>query len=382
MATSLACLACLAWCAVGGAGGARGQEVSAIPGSTLTGISRGVPTLTARPQGSLDLAVESAVVFKNLEIFNLPDILGRTWFLYLAEPRLRYRASAGLVLEGGLLLGRNLGDDESLDIHRPVLRIIHRALPGVHAIAGTLVPTHAIHDAILDDVRKFATEVEEGFQLRVDRDHYRSDTWIDWRVREGAIRAEEFEIASAHAVSPANGWVGLRGQFMWAHAGGQVSLSGRVEQNLMYLAGASVGPGGDQPPRPGAPLRWRCGYDHLWSRDDADTRPLTTGDGGQWWARADLPARRDLVLRLGWSRYRGDGLKPGLGDPLYGLDRYDQLGANLLLFSGNSGLVIEAGFVKQWTDDHRNLTYQLTMAWNGAFSLGRPRPAAPGETGR
>ncbi len=357
------------------------QETSIIPGSTLTGANVGVPTgdpdrgLPAT--GGLDMAVETAVVFKNLELFSLPDILGRTYFLYLAAPRLRYRAADDLFLEAGVLAGRNLGDDAPLDIHRPLLRLVHRALPGVQAIAGTLYSTHWIHDAILDDVQKFRTEVEEGFQLRTDRARYQEDTWLNWRVREGEVRAEEFEIASCQRLRLCRDVLHLDGQFMWSHAGGQISSSGEVKQNLMYLAGASLGTPGD----PGRePLGGRLGYNHLYSRDDSDTKPLTTGGGKELWGRLDLQPRRGLLVRLGGSRWWGDGLESGRGDPLYGLNDYSQLGVNLLLQPVGTGLAVEAGFVKQWTDAHRNLTYQLTMTWGRSFSLGRPRLSAPPGT--
>ena len=364
-------------CALLSAGPVAAQETSIIPGSTLTGVNTGVPTgdpdhgLPAT--GGLDMAVETAVVFKNLELFSLPDILGRTYFLYLAAPRLRYRAADDLFLEGGVLVGRNLGDDAPLDIHRPLLRLVHRALPGVQVIAGTLYPTHRIHDAILDDVQKFRTEVEEGFQLRTDRVHYQEDTWLNWRVREGEVRAEEFEIASCHRLCLLADRLHLEGQFMWSHAGGQVSSSGQVSQNLMYLAGASLGTPCDS----GKGLMGgRLGYHHLYSRDDSDIKPLTTGGGQELWGRLDLRPRRGMLMRLGGARWWGDGLESGRGDPLYGLDDYSQLGVNLFLQPVGTGLAIEAGFVKQWTDAHRNLTYQLTMTWGRVFSLGRPRLSA------
>lgn len=355
---------------------ARAQEPSALTGSSLVGTSTGVPTLGSGAAGEIELAVETAVVFKNLELFNLPDILGRTWFLTLSEPRLRYRVADNLVLEGGVLLGRNLGDEADLDIHRPVLRIVHQVLPGVHVIAGTLIATHWIHEAMLDDVGKLETDIEEGFQLRSDRDHYTGDTWLNWRVREKEVEPEEFEIASCHRAHLLNRWLRIQGQFMWTHAGGQVSLSGRVAQNLMYAAGCAIGPG----LRSGDRLGWRAGYDHLWSRDESDLEPLVTGDGREAWVRLDVRLRPGLTARIRGARFRGDGLVSGRGDPLYGLDRYSHLGVNLLQVPVGTGLAIEAGFVQQWTDDQTNLTYQLNMVWNGVFRLGRKLPAAPAGT--
>ncbi len=354
-------------------GTAPAQEASIIAGSTLIGVNAGVPTGCPGqgfPEvGHLDLALETAVIFKNLELFSLPGILGETHFLYLEAPRLRYRAADNLTVEVGALLGHNLGDDTPLDIHRPLLRLIHTAMPGVYVIAGTLFPTHWIHDGILDDVQKLRTEVEEGFQLRVDRVHYQEDTWLNWRVREGVVRAEEFEIASCQRLRVWGGRLQGEGQFMWSHAGGQISSSGRVEQDLMYLAGASLGSRGT--------AGLRVGYNHLYSRNDSDRKPMTTGGGQEVWGFMELGLGPAVAARLAGSRFWGDGLESGRGDPLYGLDDYSQLGINLLLKPRGTGLGIEAGFVKQWTDEVRNLTYQLTMTWGRAFSLGRPRLQAP-----
>jgi len=53
------------------------------------------------------------------------------------------------------------------------------------------------------------------------------------------------------------------------------------------------------------------------------------------------------------------------------LDKYNQLGTNLLFNVGGDHLFIEAGFVNQWTGEVSNLTYQLSMVWGEDFSLGR-----------
>jgi hypothetical protein len=159
---------------------------------------------------------------------------------------------------------------------------------------------------------------------------------------------------------------------MWTHAGGQISKSGRIEQNLIYLAGVSVGTK--------KPLGWetceeiRLGYSWLYSRDENDHSSLEKGYGRAFSAHADFRILKHFLIRGFGERYDGDGFIATLGDPLYQLDKYNQLGTNFLFNVGGDHLFIEAGFVNQWTDDVSNLTYQVSMVWGDGFRLGQAKP--------
>lgn len=363
---------------LGGRVPVHAEEFSALTGGTVvgrsTGYALGCPGQDLPLVGEADLVVETAFYFKNLELFQVPGVLGETFMAFATPVRLRYRAAGDVTLEMGAVLGHDLGDDDGLNLRRPLLRLVHDPGPRVHLIAGTLLQTHWIHDAILDDVQKFRTGVEQGFQLRADRNHYLGDTWVDWRIREGEVRSEEFEVASAHRFALVGGRLHLDGQFMWTHTGGQISSSGRIEQNLIYLAGLSWGRGRDAA---GPCDGWRLGYSWIFDRDETNTKPLDEGTGHELWGRGDVPLKRGMALRLFGSRWWGNDLVSGLGDPLYSLDDYSQAGVNLLITPPGRGLAIEAGFVHQWSGDVRNLTYQLAVTWGRAFRLGRLDPPQP-----
>lgn len=345
------------------AGAASGEEYPALSGGTVFGRSFGAPEFPATEE--LAVAAEAAVYFKTLELFNLDEILGETFAGYRAPVTLRYRPQGRLGLELGVLLGHDLGDDDRLNQVAPILRLVYEPSPDLFIIGGTVVPTHWLHDAMLDDTRKLRTDVEQGFQLRVDREAWKHDTWLNWRVREGRERAEEFEIGLANQFRLWRDALRLDTQFLWTHAGGQVSQSERLEQNLLYLVGFSVGT------RHPLQLGWceevRAGYAWLYSRDETDLSPLFKGYGRSYTARVDLRLNSVWRWRLFGEVFAGDRFTATLGDPLYGLDAYDQIGTSLLFDLADDQLHIEVGFVSQGTGDENNLTYQLGMVWSGGL---------------
>lgn len=346
---------------------AEAEEYSGITGSTVMGRSFGVPDYGE--EGKLKLVTEMAVYFKTLEIFNLQHMEGETFTGYRMPVRVQYQPRHDLGIELGVMLGHDFGDDDRLNQASPVVRLVYEPSPGLFIIGGTLIPTHWIGDALHDDVQKFRTDVEQGFQLRADQSWLKNDTWLNWRVREEVVEAEEFEIGMSNQFRLLNDTVRLDTHFMWTHAGGQISTSGRIEQNLIYLAGISVGTR--------KPLGWdvceeiRAGYSWLYSRDENDHSGLVKGYGRSYTAHADFRILQHFRIRGFGEIFDGDDFVATLGDPLYRLDKYNQLGTNLLFNLAGENLFMEVGFVKQFTDDERNLTYQVNMVWGDAFSLGR-----------
>jgi len=356
--------------------GARAEEFSIVDQSTVVGRNTGYPTGTplqgATPVGKTDLVVETAFFFKTLELFDVDHVLGETFTGSRIPIRLRYRPRPDLTVELGAMLGHDFGDDDRLNIAAPLVRLAYEPAADVFVLGGTLLPTHWIHDAILDDVQKFRTDVEHGFQLRTDRPWLKNDTWLNWRVREQGVRAEEFEIGLSNQLRLWHDVLWLDTQFMWAHAGGQISESDRVEQNLVYLGGISVGTA--QP----LGLAWleqlRAGAWYCYSRDETNSSRLVEGYGRDYLLSADLRMLPHVLLRPFAGVFRGDDFIATRGDPLYFLDEYSQLGGNLLFSLAGGDLGVEAGFVKQWTDGVDNLSYQLCFVWGQAFSAGWLQP--------
>ncbi len=339
----------------------QAEEFSAITDSHVYGRGTGVPDFPE--PGGLELVAEGAFYFKTLELFNLEGILGETFTGYRVPVSLRHRLGDDLGVELGVQLGHEFGDTDRLDGVAPIVRLVYEPAEDLFVIGGTLVPTHWQHDALLDDVHKLRQDVEQGFQLRADRPGWKHDTWLNWRVREGDETAEEFEIGLTNQFRLFSDLLRLDGQFLWTHAGGQISASGRIEQNLLYLAGFSVGaqqPGG-----------WtlideaRAGYAWLYSRDETDHSGLFKGYGRSYSAHIDFRINSAWRVRLFGEVFDGDRFTATLGDPLFSLERYDQRGTSLLFDLAENRLHIEVGFVSQGTDDEENLGYQLAMTWGG-----------------
>lgn len=360
---------------------ARGDEFAITPDSTVIGQNYGYPSGTPnqglpRP-GQLDLVVETTVFAKNLELLGLDTIDGETFIGVLAPLRLRYRADDKLSIEMGALIGHNFGDDNQLDIAELIMRLVVEPFDDVFFIAGTLFPTHWIHDALHDDVQKLRTNTEQGFQLRVDRSLFKHDTWINWRIREGDIRPEEFEVGSSSQLRLFDDILRLDVQAMIDHAGGQISLSPVVETNVALLGGASIGirnPFG---------LTYieeaRIGGAYFYSSDDPQDNPNQTGDGWEVRANLDLSPMAGSLIRFYTSYFSGYDFLAHRGDPLYSLDDYVQ-GGFTILFGIGPNLRVEAGFVVQDNEGEANYTFQVNMSWGTAFDLGFLKPRARQRT--
>jgi len=347
----------------------KAEEYSSITGNTVLGQSYGIPKY-GNP-GEVTLVTEMAFFFKTLEIFNLQHMEGETFTGYRLPLRLQYQPRHDLSIELGALLGHDFGDNNRLNQTSPLVRIVYEPSARLFIIGGSLIPTHWIHDAFHDDVQKFRTDVEQGFQLRVDKPWFKNDTWLNWRVREEAVEAEEFEIGLSNQIRPLGDIVHLDTQFMWTHAGGQISSSGRLEQNLIYLAGVSIGK--QNPLGITFCEDIRLGYAWMYSREENDHMGLVKGYGRAYSAHADFRVLQHFIIRGFYETFAGDDFISTLGDPLYRLDQYDQLGTNLLFNVGGDKLFIEVGFVEQKTGQADNLTYQVSMTWRDDFRLGKLR---------
>ncbi|MDH3601689.1 MAG: hypothetical protein OEU26_18930 [Candidatus Tectomicrobia bacterium] len=359
----------------------RGDEFSITPDSTVIGQNYGYPSGTPSqglPSASqVDLVVETTVFAKNLELEGLGAIEGETFIGVLAPLRLRYAADEKVSIEVGAVLGHNFGDDNKLDIAEPIFRIVIEPFNDVFFVAGTIFPTHWIHDALHDDVQKFRTNTEQGFQLRIDHSQFKHDSWINWRIREGEIRPEEFEVGSASQIRLFDDILRLDAQAMVDHAGGQISSSPRVETNFTLLGGASVGIRN--------PFGWssiqdaRIGGAYFYSSEDINDMPRLTGEAWEVRGNLDLSPIDWTWVRLHIGYFNGNDFLARRGDPLYGLDDYVQGGITALVGMG-SDLRIEAGFVIQDNDGNTNYTFQVNVSWGNAFNFDFLKPRVRQQT--
>ena len=354
---------------------ALAQEYSAISQSTVIGQNMGYPTGTPRSDlpnnaegrtdvGNIDLVAESVFFGKNLEYGGKID--GQTFIGFFAPLRLRYRAHEQLTLEAGVVLGHNYGDTNSLDVIKPTVRLAYEPWRNAYLIAGTIIPTHWIHDALLDDVQKFREPAEQGFQFRIDRKHLKSDTWINWRVREGAFNSEQFEVG----VSAQARWRGLHIdlQGINEHTGGQLnSVHNTLNQTAAYVGG-SFGTDGthwfDNCSWMQS-IRFHGGF--LVSRNDAlmDSH----GTGWELGAYANLRVNEHATLRPFASYFRGDNFVSPRGDILYSnYKRNPQYGVNTV-FTLPAALCAEIGFAVHPNPNDLNYSFQVNLVWGGSFKL-------------
>jgi hypothetical protein len=358
-----------------GVAAAHADEFSITPDSTVIGQNTGYPSGTPSQglpgPGQFDAVFEMSVFSKNLELIGIDPIKGETFFGVLAPLRLRYRADEKVSFEIGAVLGHNFGDDNKLDIAHPIFRIVAEPQDDIYIVAGTIFPTHWIHDALLDDVQRFRINAEQGMQFRIDRDHWKHDSWINWRVREGVVRAEEFEIGFANQFRLFDDLMRLDGQAFFDHAGGQISTSPRVEWNYGVMGGASLGL---------APLfdceritDVRLGGSYFFSSDDVRGRARETGTA--WEARAsfDYALMENAKIRVHGGYFEGDDFFARRGDPLYSLDEYAQAGVTSL-FSIGEDLRLETGIVYQVNDADSNYTFMINLSLGQAFEVGFLKP--------
>lgn len=360
------------------------QEYSISSHSTVIGRNYGIATgTTARPDGGtgsdgrtpvgqLDLVAESVFFIKNLEITGFPEsrgIDGETFIGFLAPLRLRYRAAREVTVEGGAVIGHNFGDDDGPDIAEPLARLVYEPMENLFIVGGTLLRTHWIKDALLDDAHAFRMNAEQGFQFRADTTHWKNDSWINWRIREEETRAEEFEVGNSTQFR----WWGLRGdgQMLWSHVGGQKNTADRVRDNIAIAFGGSIGLEGTGVIEPGSMLKdARLEGTYYFSRDDDRTESggKRDGRGYELCISADVRVRDNWLVRGHASVFRGDGFSPDRGDILYTLDAYAQVGA-ASLWELPGGMCAEASIVAQQTEDNLNYTFGIYLTWGKAFRL-------------
>lgn len=360
--------------ALASTGLAHAQEYSIIEDSTVIGQNygfvSGTPGQDETPIGEFDFVLETAVFVKNLELIDL-TIEGETLIGAIAPLRARYRASENVTFEIGAVLAQNFGDEDSLETIEPLIRVVAEPSDNIFVIAGTILPTHWSHQALFDDNNKFRDTTEQGFQFRVNNDVFKHDSWINWRVREGVFDAEEFEIGSASQLRLFEDALRLDLQGHWTHAGGQISLSPRVDNNFAIMAGGSYGTG------PWYDFEMvedaRLGAHAFFSSDD--TRFTNPEEGSGWEVDGELilaPSDTSKV-RLHASYFDGSDYFSRRGDPLYNFEDYAQLGAAGLWRVGEN-VNLEVGAVAQQNDGTTNWTALINLTFGTAFTFDNVRP--------
>ena len=347
---------------------AAANEYSLIEDSTVVGQNYGYPSGTPGQDdtisGNLDLVAEAAVFFKNHELIDLGAIEGETFYGAIAPLRARYSPNEFVTFEIGAVLAQNFGDDDSLETIEPIIRIVAEPADDIFVIGGTILPTHWSHQLLFDDVNKFRRNAEQGFQFRADKSWWKQDTWLNWRIREGEINAEEYELGSSTQFRLLEDMIRLDGQLHWVHAGGQISSSDRVEDNIIAMFGASAGvqePAGMERIKDA-----RIGVSYFMSSDDSKVIEKVDGNGIEFYGETIVQTGDENALFLRASYFEGDDIINRRGDPLYSLEEYGQLGATHVWKIGDS-VNLEVGGVTQFTEEEVNWSASINLTFGTAF---------------
>jgi hypothetical protein len=341
--------------------------------STVIGRNYGYPSGTPETghteTGNLDFVAETTIHAKNLELIDV-GIDGQTYIGFFSPLRLRYRAHEKLTLEGGALVGYDFGDGEDVDDVEPILRLVYEPEENAFIIAGTIIRTHAMHDAILDDIAAFNENAEQGLQFRADFKNFKQDLWVNWRLKETSARSERFD--SGAVTQLRFGDLRLDAQLLFRHTGGQKNVEDKVEHNVAYAGGGSYGFAHNVSiPFFNNIEEIRIGAHYIGNHevpDDKSALDNTDGSGIEGNIDIDMKPSADLKLKVFLSYFKADELVARAGDPLYSRDEYFQVGTNAL-FKLPAGLRIEIGVTGQFIHGKFTHTEQLYFSWGRGFNL-------------
>ncbi len=348
-------------------------EYSISDYSSVTGRNTGYPSGTTvngmTDTGNIDLVMETTIYAKNLELVGI-GIEGETFIGSITPLRLRYRPHEQLTLEAGALLAYDFGDGSEFDEVEPILRLVYQPAENTFVVAGTIIRTHSIHDAIYNDTAAFIENNEQGFQFRADLKKFKQDFWINWRIREENAVSERFDTASSSQIII--GDFRLDAQLVLRHAGGQKNTEDSLAYNTAYLFGGSYGfLKGVSVPLLKELEEVRIGAHFIGSSDDpADKTGLPASDGngieGTLILRTD--PEKDMIVSIFGSYFNGNELVAGAGDPLYSVDEYVQIGSNFL-FNLTAGLKFEISGVAQFVNGTFVHTEQMYFSWGKGFTI-------------
>ncbi len=348
-------------------------EFSMTDDSTVIGRNYGYPSGTPEAghteTGSLDFVAETTIYAKNLELIDV-GIDGLTYIGFFSPLRLRYRAHEMITLEGGAMVGYDFGDGKNVDEVEPILRLVYEPVENAFIIAGTIIRTHAMHDAIFDDAASFNENSEQGLQFRADFENFKQDLWVNWRLKETSARSERFD--SGTVTQFRLGDLRLNAQLLFRHTGGQKNDEDKVEHNVAYIAGGSYGFAHNE----SIPFLYlieeiRIGAHYIGNHEvpgDKSALDNTDGSGFEGNIDIDMKPSADLKLKVFMSYFKADELVARAGDPLYSRDEYFQFGTNAL-FKLPAGLRIELGVTGQFIHGRFAHTEQLYFSWGRGFNL-------------
>lgn len=194
---------------------------------------------------ALSLSIYENSYFKNNEYFE--DITtGYTLFGTQLQTALNYTPNKYIRLSGGLYLRKDFGQDK---LHK-VAPIFTMQLQknGYRVIMGNLESniSHRLIEPIYNYERLILNHLENGLQIKTNKEKYWSDTWINWEVQEylGSNFQEQFSAGHSSELLLLKSKKGLQIklplQGLVTHQGGQIDIDTTALKTLINVASGFV----------------------------------------------------------------------------------------------------------------------------------------------
>lgn len=328
--------------------------------------SGGIAASTAYGK-SLDFHIKNDTFARNIEHTKIDAINeGQTFIGNILAPYLSYRVKSGMTIEAGALLNIPFGEDDRVDTVDPIIALHYEFMPGMKITAGTLDRNHPLLDAIFNnDILQYSDPIEQGFQFQIQKKHWRTDTWIDWRERELPTRREKFNVGN-YTQFRLMGFM-AESQLYWNHLGGQSNSGGGADNNLAY----SIGGGYSFAPKDmNESLNFfdTLGFSvhYVKVKDEPSGELPVSKEGGvltRFFARV-----WDVDLHFLFWEGGGPQFLTDRGDPLYKADDYQEFGVQKTFWLADD-VGLTAGFKGQYVEGnfvHENL---VSVKWHVDFPI-------------
>jgi hypothetical protein len=192
--------------------------------------------------GQFFAEISSQAFFDNLEFFNKIQE-GYTLTGFNLEPRIAYSVGNKAKFSTGAHMLYFSGQNE-LARFVPVLTFSARLARNMILNLGTIesVGNHGLPEQLFKAEREFTHKPENGLQIIMNSEHYKTDLWINWEsfIQHGDSEQEEFTFGYS-SVFKAVGGRGLNLDvpvyLLAVHKGGQINISNERVSTLMNGAG-------------------------------------------------------------------------------------------------------------------------------------------------
>ncbi len=188
------------------------------------------------------LSVQSNNFFKNNEYFGKIST-GYTLMGTQLGAQFAYLPHSNVRIQGGAFLQKDFGNDTSLLV-RPILTCKLQK-NGYSVLFGTLEGnvSHRLIEPLYNYERLISNPIENGLQIKIDKQKIWSDTWLQWEVMQyiGSTYQEQFSVGhhSDIVIAKSKKWeLSLPVQFLVSHKGGQIDVD---TTPLKTIANAAIG---------------------------------------------------------------------------------------------------------------------------------------------